>query len=69
MFERLKWRYEAWILKEFHKYWQVGCHCGFCGKWMPTEIGEKHWAWSYCDKCIEELSKDVEYPIIVDGEQ
>ena len=63
MFEKLKWKYKDWVLRQFHKYFQVGCHCGFCGKWIPEAIGDIGWAWDYCDECRSDYFNDRNQPI------
>jgi hypothetical protein len=52
------------LIKKYIKKWfnlyeikdlKVGANCGCCGAWMPNEIIDKLvWAWSLCDKCVNE---------------
>lgn len=51
MLEELKWKYQAWILKQFKKYYVIGGHCGLCGKWVDNVIVDKDWKVTICEEC------------------
>ena len=50
---RIWLRWQSFILKQFEKYYVVGCHCGLCGKWIPDKIAPKFFSWGLCDGCAE----------------
>lgn len=40
--------WEGFILGQWEKYFQVGGHCGLCGKWIPDAVVPKSWAITMC---------------------
>jgi hypothetical protein len=53
----LKYKYMAFILTEFWKYFDIGGHCGLCGKWVETEVVSKQGRVTVCDECIDWKAK------------
>ena len=53
-------RWERFIYKQFDrmnlvdKYYQVGGHCGLCGKWVDDEILPQEWAITICNACLHD---------------
>jgi hypothetical protein len=52
IFKKLKYKYMAFILAEFGKYFEVGGHCGLCGKWVSNVVCAKTSRITVCDDCI-----------------
>ena len=38
MFERIRYWWQDFILRQFNNHYQVGGHCGLCGRWIPNAI-------------------------------
>ena len=59
MFEKIRYWWQDFILRQFHNHYQVGGHCGLCGRWIPNAIVYHYWAWTVCPDGSECFHKPV----------